>query len=137
MSRPLRRGRLDVLDRLRPGLADQVRSTVAGAVPDRLRPAADHERVAGLAAVARLLAAEPGPGQSATAAVALDAALSARERWPGAAADRLVVAAAGRVRADGAPAPVAPGLVDVPADEAARLAARLAPPPAGQLADPC
>lgn len=129
MSRPLRRGRLDVLDRLHPGLADRTRELAAAAVPARLHPAPERARRAGLAAAAQ--AVRDGP-----AAAALDTALDARERWPGPDADALAGVAAGRVRAGGGPAPQGRGLVGVPADEAARLAARLAGrpdgPPAGR-----
>lgn len=120
MSRPLRRGRLDILDRLHPGLADRTRA-LAAAVPGSLRPAPARARSAGLDAATA--AVRDGP-----AAAALEAALDAHQRWPGPVADRLVVVAAGRVRAGGGPAPVAPALVGVPADEAARLADRLVSP---------
>lgn len=132
MSRPLRRGRLDVLDRLHPGLADRTRelaAAAAAAVPARLHPAPERARRAGLAAAAQ--AVRDGP-----AAAALDTALDARERWPGPDADALAGVAAGRVRAGGGPAPQGRGLVGVPADEAARLAARLAGRPDGRLRDP-
>lgn len=124
MSRPLRRGRLDVLDRLHPGLADRTRSIAAAAVPARLRPPSARARGAGLAEAAAAL-------RDGSAGPALDTALDARQRWPGPSADRLVVTAAGRVRAGGAPAPEDPALIGVPADEAARLADRLSSPGVG------
>lgn len=119
MSGPVRRGRLDVLDRLRPGLADSARAVLGrarGAGPSRERG-----DLLARATAAVLIS----PDDPAAARAGLETALDLRERLPGAAADRLLVVAGGRVRAGGAAAPTEVFLDGVPADEAARLRRRL------------
>lgn len=117
MSRPIRRGRLDVLDRVRPGLADALRTRVAPV----LHPA-ERGRDAALATASASMAAEPRT--TAGAAAALETALALRERWPGPAADRLLVAGSGLVRAAGETV-ADQALAGLPTDEALRLVARL------------
>jgi len=152
VSRPIRRGRLDALDRVRPGLADSARRLLgparelAGQVRSgRPRPGPGSRRRSGPGAPARagagagelaaLTARVRGPLDPAGARSALDAVLALRSRAPGPAVDRVLVVAGGRVRAvaargaadlgvDGA-GPTTPGLDGVPADEAGLLVARL------------
>ncbi len=151
MSRPIRRGRLDALDRVRPGLADSARRLLgparelAGQVRSgRPRPGPGSQRRsgagtgtgAGAGELGALTALVHSPLDPAGASAALDAVLALRSRAPGPAVDRLLVVAGGRVRSlpgsspadlgvEGA-AVTTPALDGVPADEARLLVARLA-----------
>jgi len=155
VTRPIRRGRLDALDRVRPGLADSARRLLGPArelaghvrtVRPRSAPGARRRSGpgfgtrgagtgTGVAELAAVTALVRGPLDPAGARAALDAVLALRSRAPGPALDRLLVVAGGRVRSrPGGPpvdlgadgrGPTTPGLEGVPADEAALLVARL------------